>query len=446
MAISRRSFLYGLGASTLGASNLLPSIGWAADSTSSGDGQYKALVCVYLLGGNDGFNMLIPSDDEHYQEYQSARKTIAVKQAKLLTTDLVGEDSQGNPVEIGLHPSLTGLKRLCDKGYVNAVLNCGVLRQPMTKDQTEYAPGMLFAHNAQREEWFKGNANSTDSSGWGGRLMEQLSSQSSSSILPPLFSFDGTTQYFNSEIKSNAFKNNKVESLEYATDEVEATAEALSQEQHEDNATRSEIHQLFHNIISDSVNYSGRAKQIFALPNESKLYNSGNSLALQLNSALKFIKARDTLGQNRQIFYVALDGFDTHSNQAGTHAQLLQKLGDALDLFYQVLEEQGLASNITTVTMSDFGRRIPANASGTDHGWGSNQLVVGAGLTPGVSGTWPSLVYGSADDYSSGRLLPSTSVDQIGATLARWMGVSSANIAQVFPNLSHFYPQDLDFI
>ncbi len=444
MAISRRSFLYGLGASTLGASTLLPSLGWAANSSNSSGQGYKALVCVYLLGGNDGFNMLIPSDDEHYQEYASARKTIAIKQDQLLSTDFVGTDSEGNEVTLGLHPSMSGLQSLCNKGYVNAILNCGVLKQPMTKEQNQYAPGMLFSHNSQREEWFKGNANATDSTGWGGRLMAQLSGQSSSQILPPLFSFDGTTQYFNGEIKSSAFKNNKIESLEYASDEVQATSEAMSQE---DVTDKSEFHQLFHEIISDSVNYSSRASKIFALPNESKLYNSGNDLALQLNSVMKFIKARETLSQNRQIFYVTLDGFDTHSNQSGTHSQLLKKLGNALNLFYEVLEEQGLAENVTTVTMSDFGRRIPPNASGTDHGWGSNQLVVnGGGITSGTTGTWPSLVYGGTDDYSSGRLLPTTSVDQIGATLANWMGVSNADIAKVFPNLGNFYPQNLEFI
>ncbi len=444
MAISRRSFLYGLGASTLGASTLLPGIGWAANSSGSSNQGYKALVCVCLLGGNDGFNMLIPRDDEHYEEYKSARKTISIKQEQLLATDIVGADSEGNPVEIGLHPSMSDLQTLCNKGYVNTILNCGVLRQPMTKEQTEYAPGMLFAHNSQREEWFKGNANTTDSTGWAGRLMVQLNGAENSSILPPLFSFDGSTQLFNGDIKSSAFKRNKVESLEYATDQVQSASQSLNQEEID---PKSEFHQLFHDLINDSVNYSSRASKIFALPNDSNLYSSGNDLALQLNSVLKFIKARETLGQDRQIFYVTLDGFDTHSNQSGSHNQLLKKLGQALNLFYQALENQGLEANVTTVTMSDFGRRIPPNASGTDHGWGNNQLVVnGGGITSGATGTWPSLVYGSDDDYSSGRLLPTTSVDQIGATLANWMGVSNADIAKVFPNLGNFYPQNLEFI
>ena len=445
MAISRRSFLYGLGASTIGASTLLPGIGWAASSSnSSGQGSYKALVCVCLLGGNDGFNMLIPSDDTHYNEYKSARKTIAIKQEQLLKTDIVSTDNEGNAVEIGLHPSMGGLQSLCEKGYVNTVLNCGVLRQPMTKEQTQFAPGMLFSHNSQREEWFKGNANSTENTGWAGRLMTQLNGAESSSILPPLFSFDGATKLFNGEVKSSAFKNNKVSALEYASDEVQQTAEAFNQEETE---PKSQFHQLFHNIINDSVNYSNRASKVFALPNDAKLYNSGNGLALQFNSVLKFIKARETLGQDRQIFYVTLDGFDTHSNQSGTHSQLLKKLGDALNLFYQSLEEQGLEANVTTVTLSDFGRRIPPNASGTDHGWGNNQIVVNGGsLTPGATGTWPSLAYGSDDDYSTGRILPTTSVDQIGATLATWMGVSNGDISQVFPSLGHFYPQNLGFI
>ncbi len=438
MAISRRSFLYGLGASTL-----LPSIGWSTGSASNQ--YYKALICVYLAGGNDGFNMLIPRDDEHYQNYAAARKTIAIAQSKLLNVDLNGYDRDGKRVEFGLHPSMSGLQNLCDKGYVNAILNCGVLRQPITKEQQEHAPGMLFSHNSQAAEWFKGNANAkTDNSGWGGRLMQQLTSADDSLVLPPLYSLSGHTELFNANIASNAFNANGVSELEFKTDRIRSSyTTSLAS----DVSAKSPFHQLFRGILRDSVQLSQAAAAIYALPDESALSISGNSLSPQFNSAVKFIKSRETLGQNRQLFFVTLGGFDTHSNQLGTHASLLSTLSEALEALYGVLEQQGLASNVTTVTMSDFGRRITPNSSGTDHGWGSNHLVINGGdLTPGTTGTWPSLTYGGEDDYSSGRMLPTTSVDQIGATLANWMGITSGQIDTVFPNLHSFSPQLLEFI
>ncbi len=438
MTISRRSFLCGLGASAL-----LPSLGWSTGNTTSQD--YKALVCVYLAGGNDGFNMLIPRNDEHYQNYAKARKTIAISQNDLLEVDLSGFDRNGSQVDFGLHPSMAGLQNLCEKGYVNAILNCGVLRQPIAKDQKEYAPGMLFSHNSQAAEWFKGNANAkTDNSGWGARLMEQLVSQNASLVLPPLYSLSGHAELFNGNIANNAFNANGVSELAFKTDRIRNT---YTQSLDADVSDKSPFHQMFRNILRDSVHLSDAAASIYALPNESSLSISGNSLSTQLNSAVKFMKSRDTLGQNRQLFFVTLGGFDTHSNQLSTHANLMKVLSEALDAFYSVLEAQGLASSVTTVTMSDFGRRITPNSSGTDHGWGSNHFVINGGnLTPGTTGTWPSLTYGGEDDYSSGRMLPTTSVDQIGATVAQWMGVSNSDIETVFPNLQSFSPQNLDFI
>lgn len=440
MAISRRSFLYGLGASAL-----LPSFGWSMGNSNGSNPQgYKALICVYLIGGNDGFNMLIPNDDTHYKEYKKARKSIAIPQNKLLPAGLTGVDSLGNDVEFGLHPSMKAMQTLCNKGYVNAVLNCGVLKKPMTKDQTEYAPGMLFSHNSQKDEWLKGNANATDSTGWGGRLMEQLVGTENSTVLPPLFSMSGATRYFNSGVKSNAYKGSHVESLEFRSPEITDIYKTMIEQ---DDVNKGEFHRLFADVTRDSVNYSEISSKVFATDDEPILKNSDYNLAQQFNSVMKFIKARETLGQNRQIFFVTLDGFDTHRNQGGTHYRLLETLSDSINRLYSSLESQGLESNVTTVTMSDFGRRIQPNASGTDHGWGSNQLVINGGsLIPGTTGTWPSLAEGSDDDYSTGRILPSTSVDQIGATLANWMGVSNSDMSKVFPSLSNFYPKILDFI
>ncbi|MGD8110064.1 DUF1501 domain-containing protein [Vibrio sp. TRT 17S01] len=433
MSISRRTFLR-----SIAAASLIPHVGWANGSTSD---DYKALVCVFLGGGNDGFNTLVPTSEEHYQAYSNARKHIAIKHHELLPTSLQAADRDGVSLDLGLHPSMAALKPLFDKGYVNAVLNCGVLKQPMSKEQTDFAPYELFSHNSQSAEWLKGDATNHEAySGWGARLMTHLATNSSNT--PPLYSFAGKTKLYQGINNINVLPTDRTSTLRFSNDRLkESFINTL--EQH----GSSDLHNHFRNIMRDSLSLGEATGSILQTHGDPELANYSGMLSKQLNAVFKFIQHREMTNQNRQIFYVNLSGFDTHANQKAEHSRLLKELSVALAEFYNALDNEGLSPNVTTVTMSDFGRRIVPNATGTDHGWGNNQLIINGGLAKsGTTGVWPSLEYGGPDDYSSGRLLPTTSVDQIGATLAQWMGVAPADIDKVFPNIGSFSPQLLDFI
>ncbi|ADN74268.1 protein of unknown function DUF1501 [Ferrimonas balearica DSM 9799] len=430
MPISRRTFLKGIGASAL-----MSQVGWATASTAVSD--YRALVCIYFNGGNDGFNTLVPTDDTHYQEYANIRKHLAIPQANLLTTSLSGRDRAGNTVELGLHPSMEGLKALCDRGYVTGLLNCGVLKRPMTVADHGAEPDMLFSHNSQTYEWLRGDAiNKSLSSGWGSRLMAQLSQQSD---IPPMYSFAGQSRLFRGPDKANSLSASGAQTITMRTFLKNRYIQTL------DNERPDPFREHFRGIMRDSIYASQTVNGVISgAANATLAADSDNPLSLQLDATLKFINSRESLTQNRQIFFLNLGGFDTHANQVSSHEALLSQFSRAVKNFYDLLDEQGLSSKVTTVTLSDFGRRIIPNATGTDHGWGNNQFVIsGAPMAGTTVGTWPSLVPGGEDDFSAGRLLPTTSVDQIGATLARWMGVAEPDLQAVFPNIANFTPKAL---
>lgn len=430
MPISRRTFL-----KSVGASALVSQVGWATESTSSND--YRALVCIFLNGGNDGFNTLVPTDDSHYQEYADVRKHLAIAKSDLLPTPLSGLDRAGSPVSLGLHPAMPEFKDLCDRGYVTALLNCGVLKQPMTKQDLGTEPDMLFSHNSQSQEWLRGDAiNKSLSSGWGSRLMAQLSQ---SSALPPMFSFAGQSRLFRGSDKANTLSPDGVRTLNMPPYLRNRFAQTL------DNPRQDLFREHLRDLMRDSIYASSEVNSIIQPDSNTVLAaDTDNTLSQQLDATLKFIKGRDTLTQNRQIFYLNLGGFDTHAQQEKSHQELLALFSRAVKYFYDLLDAEGLASSVTTVTLSDFGRRIIPNPTGTDHGWGNNQFVIsGAQLAANTIGTWPSLTPRSEDDFSTGRLIPTTSVDQIGATLARWMGVAESDMEAVFPNIANFTPREL---
>ncbi|WP_367989633.1 DUF1501 domain-containing protein [Vibrio sp. NTOU-M3] len=430
MSITRRSFLLGLG-----AASLIPNLGWA---TNSGD--YKALVCLVLQGGNDGFNMLIPTNNQHHEIYRSSRKSISIEKSTILPTKLKAVDRYGDEVSLGLHPSMGEIAELCNKEHLHAIVNCGVLKMPMSKEDINLAPNMLFSHSSQTEEWNKGNAVAHETSGWANRLFKHISINNT--ILPPLFSFNGQSSLLAGSQKYNALSPSNSATMDFTLDSLrQEFANGLNSK------PKTELHKHFRNMMRDSLYASKESKDIFSYSDIDTLNNPSNPLSIQLNSVMKFIRAREYLGQNRQVFMVKVGGYDTHSNQLSDHSALLKKLSQSLGAFYNSLESYGLNSEVTTVTMSEFGRRIVPNATGTDHGWGNNQLVINGGLArSGTTGTWPSLKVGGQDDFQSGHILPTTSVDQIGATLAQWMGVAPADIDKVFPNIGSFSPQLLDFI
>lgn len=434
MSLSRRSFISGVVASTL-----LSKFSFASTAVTKSPSKYKALVVLFLDGGNDGFNTLIPMDDEHYNEYLSIRQDLAIQKHELLESSLSALDRHGNAVNFGFHPALTGLSSLEQRGYVHAILNCGILKCPLNKYDKNQEPDMLFSHNSQSQEWFRGDAiNKSLISGWGERLMECLS-------LPvldtsPLYSFSGETMLFRGELESNSLTPNGARSLALTPSLLKRYKRTIESKRDET------FKEYFRNVMNDGVYKSKALNDIIDIDSNSILSkNEDNDLSLQFDAVTKFINARNTLSQNKQIFFVKLGGFDTHANQLKNHTDLLNDFSEAIHDFYSVLDDHGMSDSVVTMTASDFGRRIVPNRSGSDHGWGNNHFIIsGAPFSSSVSGSWPSLIPNGEDDIASGRLIPTTSLEQIGSSISSWMGVPDGQLQAIFPNLNNFYPQKLD--
>ncbi|MGR5502024.1 DUF1501 domain-containing protein [Vibrio sp. DNB22_10_4] len=403
---------------------------------------YKALVCVFLFGGNDGFNMLIPSDNTHYDEYATARPDIAIPQASLLPVSL----NTGSDLTLGIHPSMPELQSLMNTGKMVPIANSGVLIEPSTKagleDGTHAMPPFLFSHNSQQAEWQRGWSGSTTTLGWAGRLMDVLSSESDT--ISPTFSLNGYAQLLNGTEHSanlinasslpqvNAIKNDqRRESFDKVMSLSPLTA----------------FGREFDRVKGDSISIRDKlATAIESVPEEDHFPDI--SLSHQLHTVARLIKSSDQLGHQKQVYFVGLGGFDTHANQLEDHAILMSALSQSLAAFNQSMEASGLGDKVTTMTMSDFGRRLASNGTGTDHGWASNHLVMGGALNGGqLYGQWPSLILDGENDFNKGRMIPTTSVEQIGATVAKWMGVNSDSAMNyIFPNLANFSLQDLGFL
>ncbi|MCL9774778.1 DUF1501 domain-containing protein [Vibrio methylphosphonaticus] len=434
--ISRRQLLAAM------ASTPLVSVMGTGTAHALPNNDYKALVCVFLFGGNDGFNMLIPNDNAHYDEYMTARPDIAIPQASLLPLSL----TTGSDLTLGLHPSMTDIQSLFNNGKMVAIANSGVLIEPSTKagleDGTHAMPPFLFSHNSQQAEWQRGWSGSTTTLGWAGRMMDVLSSDSEQ--ISPTFSLNGYAQLLNgSDRGANLIKASSLPQVNAIKNDQRR--KAFDQVMNLSPLTA--FGREFDQVKDDSVSIRDQlAAAIESVPEEAHFPDT--SVSQQLHTVARLIKSSDQLGHQKQVYFVGLGGFDTHANQLNDHANLMSTLSQALAAFNQSLETSGLDDKVTTMTMSDFGRRLASNGAGTDHGWASNHFVMGGALNAGqLYGQWPSLILDGENDFNKGRMIPTTSVEQIGATIAKWMGVKSDNaLNYIFPNLANFSVQDLGFL
>ncbi|MBW3138206.1 DUF1501 domain-containing protein [Ferrimonas balearica] len=430
--MDRRQLLKALGAGL--GSALLPRYAMSAIGTD-----YRALVGVFLLGGNDAYNMLIPANSEGYSEYLSARTDMALAQSSLLTPGL---DSGGTA--LGLHPGLTELATLFESGQAAAVVNSGTLMAPVSKsqisDNSAQLPEFLFSHNSQQNLAESGTATPQQRHGWGGRMMAALAAGSSD--VSPAYSFTGNRKWLRGPLGNNLLNAGNIPKLWALSDtnrrETYQQIEALPR-----NASMAaELRGIMSRALSTSTVLDDVLMQFPAQGS----YPAGNPLANQLKTVESLIQANAELGQGRQIFLVALGGFDTHADLLNKHDSLMRTLSQAIGAFQGSLNSLGLAQNVTTFTMSDFGRRLTSNGSGTDHGWGGHQLVFGGAVKGGSYGNWPSLAPDSDDHYSLGRVIPTTATDQVSATLCRWMGMEQSALLDLFPNLSAFQRPTLSFM
>jgi uncharacterized protein (DUF1501 family) len=454
----RRAFLKKL-AVGVGSTSLLATQGklqlmqaaMAASSDYSALADHKSLVCIFLYGGNDAFNMLVPYEQSAYNDYKTARTGLALARDTL-------HPLKGN--KQGFHPSMPDLQQLYNNDKLAVAASIGTLIEPATRssyqNKTVQLPSDLFSHSHQQEFWETGSTakSSVHPPGWGGRMMDMLTTANTNPTEPALFSLAGN-HIWQRGLKPLDFAlnaNSGVEEIDAFKDKKwpnwrASRISAWNKILQSNNSSLLGQH-MAKTYINADERISTLIGEIANAQTINTIYPAKNSLAKQLKMAARMISIRQNLGMKRQIFFVAMGGWDSHSNQLTAHAKNLTKLNDALSAFHKTTVELGVENSVTTFTASEFGRSYTANDDGTDHAWAGHNLVMGGAVKGGqIHGKLLDLTVDGADDANdTGRFIPKYGIDQYGATLAKWMGMTDSDMNDIFPNLSNFDTNDLGFM
>lgn len=451
---TRRDFLLRSGALGAGAlaSRLMPltALGLAAEAQAQAAGDYRALVCVFLYGGVDGNNLVVPMDSGGYAQY-SAVRTVA-SGVNLAQAELLGIQPANAASPYGLHPDLSDIHPLFAQGKLAILANVGPLNEPTTKaNYFTKRPDNLFSHSDQQNQWQSSVSSGPSRSGWGGRLADQMAGQNAA--FPVITSIAGSSLFIAGNATSPlALPTSGGLALQGFNGAAAANARLASMQAILGADRDNTFVKAAGDITSQALSLSSVVNPILTSGGsaiQGLFAGQSSSIAQQLLQVAKLIEARSQTGARRQVFFVALGGFDTHSNELAVLANLLGQLSPALRSFYDATVQMGVANQVTTFTLSDFGRTFqPASGAGTDHAWGNHHFVLGGAVRGGqMFGRYPILARAGPDDAdTAGRWIPTTSVEQYGATLARWFGVSPPGLAAVFPNLALFSPNDLGFL
>jgi uncharacterized protein (DUF1501 family) len=445
---SRREFLKATlrSVGALGAVGALAKFG-EMNALAAGSSNYQALVCVFLGGGNDGHNTVVPitTAQQNYSQYQQTRGGLAIPQNQLLPV-MNGSDTYG------LHPSLPEIQGLYNQGKAAVLANVGMLVQPITRAQyltnnLAIIPSMLFSHSDQSNQWQTGIPAGNGSSGWGGRITDLVQSQNSAAIFPALTATAGCELFCTGVSTFPAAVPPTGMSLLNTYPGSPSTAAGFQQLLTFDNGVQ--LVQAANGVMTRGNNYANTLTGLIGGVKLSTVFPAGNLLASQLQTVATIMAVRNQLGLTRQVFFCYLDGFDTHATQMETQGPLLQQLSQAIMAFYQATIELGIDGSVTTFTASEFGRTLtPSGTDGSDHAWGNHHFIVGSGVAGAqIYGSFPLLAPGGSDDASTrGVLIPTTAVDQYGSTLAQWFGVASSSLSTVFPNVANFSTSNLGFL
>ena len=449
---SRREFLKR--ASALSATGVaapwalnLAAIGEAAAQSAPTD--YKALVCVFLYGGNDHGNTLAPYDTSTYNTYASLRGGLATNRDLLAPTLLVPASALPDGRQYALAPELLPLKPVFDAGRMGVLLNIGPLIQPTTKAQYSARsvplPPKLFSHNDQQSVWQASNPEGA-ASGWGGRMGDLFAAGNTQSTFTAV-SVSGNAVYLSGnsvgqyQVSSNgAVPINGIGSTLYGSSAAAQALRSIITSTPSSSNFEREYARVVQRSIDANVSLSAALSGTPALTT----VFPATRLASQMGMVARMIQARNPLGAKRQVFFVSIGGFDHHDGLLAQHPALLAEVGGAMAAFDAAMVELGVSSQVTAFTASDFGRTLASNGDGSDHGWGSYHFVTGGALkSRSFFGQAPLLGSSSPDDVGQGRMLPSMAVDQFAATLATWMGVSSTNLNTVVPAIGNYSVKNL---
>lgn len=480
---TRRAFLRRAGqlAMTGTAAPLALNLAAMGEAAAFNASDYKALVCVFLYGGSDYANTVVTYDDPSYNAYSAIRGGgggqsaggIALAKADLAATLLQPATPLVNGRQYALHPAMSALAGLFNAGQAAVQLNVGPLSVPLTRAQYDSGNGLLyprppklFSHNDQQSIW-QSSAPEGARVGWGGSLGDLALSSNGGNSLFSCVSVTGNAVFLSGDSAfayqvglNGAVRINSLTGNVYGSPAVKQGMLELVQ-QARSHALENEYNRMTARAIGAESTISAALANVPAGNAPFNSFPSANALADQLKMVARLIAARATLGLKRQVFLVSLGGFDLHDNLISRQSSQLGLVSEAMTAFYNATATLGVANQVTAFTASDFGRTLTSNGDGSDHGWGNHHLMVGGAVRGrAFYGTPPPVSVGNtsaAEDQwhvGQGRLLPSTSVDQYAATLAKWFGVSDTELAGILPNLKNFgaaagrpdYPANLGFM
>ncbi len=411
---------------------------------------YKALVCIFLFGGNDANNLLVPNDAAGYANYQTIRANLALAQSSLLPLQIGGQ------ANFGLHPNLPDLQTLFNtsKSPLALLTNVGTLVQPTTRQNYQSQaslPENLFSHSDQQEQWQTTQLSGLPNAGWAGKVADKIQGMNSGSQFPPILSVAGNAIFCTGDTtRPFTMSPGSTPGLSGFSTSAASQARFLATQQLLTFDTGISLVQAASAVTGQAIQEGlVLAAALENIPAIQTVFPANNGLASQLKQVAQVIAARSALNTQRQIFFCSLGGFDTHSDQLDTQVALYTQLSPAMAAFYQATQELGVSSEVTTFTLSEFSRTFqPGSNGGTDHAWGSHQVIMGDAVKGNAFyGQFPTLALGGPDDTgNNGRWIPSTSVDQYAATLATWFGVANTDLPSIFPNLANFQTSNLGFL
>jgi uncharacterized protein (DUF1501 family) len=445
MKANRRSFIkYASLAAAGNALGLRPFGALNALAQSSSD--YKALVCVFLFGGNDANNTLIPFDTTGYANYASIRGDLALAQNTLLPLTPAPN--------FALNPNLPDIQFLFNGSHAAFVANVGTLIQPLTRAQYlagQTVPTNLFSHPDQQLEWQNAAQSASTQTGWAGRIADSLgASYNQGASIPMITSVAGDTLFCNGTATSPVSISPGNVGAASCSEGSECSARQASAQALLTLDSGVSLVQADDTITTNAYAYAKTlANAVQSITPLQTVFPANNGLAAQLQQIAQIIQVRAALGVQRQIFFASLGNFDTHADQLTLQSTLLAEISPALAAFYNATVELNVASEVTTFTMSDFSRTFQPNSNhGSDHAWGSHHIVIGGAVKGGqIYGSYPTLVLAGPDDSgSNGRWVPSTASSQYAATLAQWFGVPAADLPTILPSIGNFSSSNLGFV
>jgi uncharacterized protein (DUF1501 family) len=407
---------------------------------------YRALVCLFLNGGNDSFNMLVPRGDDEYEDYADIRQDLALAQASLLPINPL------NPIgkQLGIHPGMPELRDLFEAGNAAFIANVGTILQPVTK--ADYLAGLahlpvgLFSHSDQIEQWQTSISDSRSGIGWAGRAADLLHGLNSNQAVSMNISLGGSNvwQTGNSVFEYAITADGATGLAGYSKNWLEETGLRQLRSAAVDGQLAMEYANVFQRSFAGSQRSALDAYDLFANATDITLPPGATfpdtPLGNQLRMIARTIAARTALNVSRQTFFVSVGGWDHHDEVLVNQAGMLPMVSQAVGAFYHALELINASNEVTLFLASDFGRTLSSNGRGSDHAWGGNSFVVGGAVNgQRIYGTYPDLYDDNPLDVGRGRLIPTTSVDAYFAELALWLGVPKTSLPLVLPNINTFY-------